>query len=215
MITYISRLVGRTPSKAPPDAVVPALPLSPLTPVGVMVADLRTTLRLTGLLPLYILAKSLIQQRNNPDKDKWLYRISLVQCAGYIGFQSLENIYHLTNKAVLSPTVMATRGGPAAWVRWSCRSWLVAVSSDFFRLWRESVLLQNRRDRGEKISESEQKEIDRKWYAELMTAASWFPVAVHYSLDGGLSWMNPGLVGFFGMMAGLNNFRLQWAATKG
>ena len=180
-----------------------------------MIADLRTTLRLTGLLPLYLLLKTLISQRNNPDKDKHLYRISLVQCGGYIGFQALENIAQLTNKGVLPPTIIANNGGAAKFVQYYCRSWLVGVASDFFRLWREAVLLKERKQKGEKISEKEQKEIDRKWYAELTTAASWIPVAVHYSVDGGLPFMNPGLVGLCGAMAGLNNFRTQWAATKG
>ena len=214
LIAYISRIVGRAPQKTPPGALNPAMPLSPLTPLGVMIADLRTTLRLTGLLPLYLLLKTLIAQRNDKSKDTILYRVSLVQCAGYLGFQSLENIYHLTNKGVLPPHVVATRGGGPKWVMWACRSWMVGVASDFLRLWRESYLLNQRKERGESISESEQTEIDRKWYAELTTAVSWMPVAIHYSVEGGLSWMNPGIVGFCGMMAGLNNFRIQWAATK-
>ena len=214
VIAYISRIVGRTPEKTPPGALNPALPLSPLTPAGVFVADFRTSLRLTGLIPLYLLLKTLIAKRNNPDKDKILYSISLVQCLGYIGFQSMENLYQLTNKGVVSPNIIATRGGGPNWIKTACRSWLVAVASDFFRLWRESVLLSKRKERGEKISEKEQDEIDRKWYAELTTAVSWMPVAIHYSVEGGLPWMNPGIVGFCGMMAGLNNFRNQWAATK-
>jgi hypothetical protein len=214
VITYISRLIGRTPSKAPPGALAPTLPTSPLTPIGAMVSDVRTTLRLTGLIPLYLLAKTLISQRNNPDKDKILYRISLVQCAGYIGFQAIENVYHLTNKSVIHPSLVATRGGIPKWVMWSCRSWLVGVTSDFFRLWRESVLLQKRKDAGETISREEQEKIDRKWYAELTTALSWMPVAIQYSVEGGLPGMNSGIIGFCGMMAGINNFRLQWAATK-
>ena len=214
VITYISRLIGRTPSMAPPGKLSPEIAASPLLPVGAMVADLRTTLRLTGLLPLYVLLKSLIAQRNNNDKDTILYRISLVQCLGFIGFQSMENILHLTNKGVLSPNVVGTRGGAPKWMAWACRSWLVAVSTDFFRLWRENALLNEKRDRGEKISEKEKKDIDSKWYRELITAMSWMPVAVHYSVPGGLPFMNPGLVGFCGMMAGLNNTRNAWAATK-
>ena len=97
---------------------------------------------------------------------------------------------------------------------WSCRAWLVGVSSDFFRLGREAQLLQQRKDRGETISESESKEIDRKWWAEFMTAASWMPVAVHYSVEGGLKGMNLGIVGLCGVSAGLNNFRAAWGATK-
>lgn len=214
IVAYLSRLVGRTPSKVAPGALAPELPLSPLTPAGVLVAELRTTLRLTGLIPLYLLAKTLIAQRNDSSKDKILYRISVLKCAGFIGFQATENILHLTNKGVLPPHHIATRGGAQKWMQWACRSWLLAVSTDVFRLCRESVLLRERKESGETISTTEQKEIDAKWYTDAMTAVSWLPVALHYSVDGGLPGMNPGLVGFCGMMAGINNFRAAWAATK-
>jgi hypothetical protein len=165
------------------------------------------------MIPLYLLAKTLIAQRNDPSKDKLLYRISVIKCAGFIGFQATENILHLTNKGVLSPHHIATRGGAQKWMLWACRSWLLAVSSDIFRLWRENTLLNERKKSGG-VSTSEQEEIDRKWYADLTTTLSWLPIAVHYSVEGGLPGMNLGVVGFCGVMAGINNFRNAWAATK-
>jgi Peroxisomal biogenesis factor 11 (PEX11) len=179
-----------------------------------MIGDVRTTLRLTGLLPLYVLLKSLLAKDSPKRKDAIAYNIALIQCLAYIGFQALENVYHLTSKTVLPPDFVAKRGGIPKFVLWSCRSWLVGVAVDFLRLAREAQLHQERKDRGEKISESEQKAFDRQWWASLQTDVAWMPVAVHYSVEGGLSWMNTGLVGFCGMMAYMNNFRNAWAATK-
>jgi hypothetical protein len=211
VVAYISRLVGRTPSKIAPGALAPSAAVSTsfLTPLGALISDTRTTLRLTGLIPLYIWLRSLTSKKT--DMDPALHRVALLQCCAYIGFQALENVYHLGGKGVLPLSVIEKRGGVAKWVAWSCRAWLVGVASDFLRLWREAEL--EKENRGSKTA-AEKESFDRKWWNEFLVAAYWMPVAVHYSLyPEGLGFMNTGLVGFFGLMAGLNNFRSQWAAT--
>jgi len=211
LITYISRLIGRTPQKVAPGALAPIAATSFLTPLGALISETRTTLRLTGLIPLYIWMKTLLSKKSSKDMDPALHRIAMLQCAGYIGFQVLENVYHLAGKTIVPMNVIEKRGGAAKWVAWSCRAWTVGVASDFLRLWREAEL--DKEKRGSK-STKEQEDFDRKWWNEFMVAAYWMPVAVHYSMfPAGIPGMNTGLVGFFGMMAGLNNFRNQWAAT--
>ena len=211
VITYISRLIGRTPQKAAQGALAPVAATTFLTPLGAMISDTRSTLRLTGLLPMYIWLKTLLSKKSSADMDPALHRIALLQCAGYIGFQALENIYQLTGKGIVSPTLIEKRGGVAKWVAWSCRAWTVGVASDFLRLWREAGI--EKEKRGTKTTK-EKEDFDRKWWNEFMVATYWMPVAIHYSLyPSGIPGMNTGLVGFFGMMAGLNNFRNQWAAT--
>jgi hypothetical protein len=194
--------------KVPASALTPTP--SPIVPLGAMVADFRTTLRLTGLLSLYALLKSLLAQKGG---DPLKHKILLVQCAGYIGFQASENVLQLTNKGVLPPTVVARGGGPATVMKWACRSWLVGVATDFFRLWRDSVLLKERRARGESVSAQEQEAFDNKWWADLQTCSAWLPVAVHYSVEGGLTGMNTGIVGLCGLLAGINNTRAAWKAA--
>ncbi|KIW63640.1 hypothetical protein PV04_08625 [Phialophora macrospora] len=209
VIAYISRLIGRTPQKLPAGVLTPTAPTSFLTPLGALISDTRTSLRLTGLIPLYIWLKTLLSKKASKDMDPALHRIALVQCAGYLGFQALENVYHLAGKGVVPVTFLEKRGGVAKWVAWSCRAWTVGVASDFLRLWREAQLNKEKRQ-----SAKEQEDFDRKWWTEFMVAAYWMPVAVHYSLfPAGIPGMNNGLVGFFGLMAGLNNFKSQWAAT--
>lgn len=56
-------------------------------------------------------------------------------------------------------------------------------------------------------------DIDSKWWSQLFVAASWWPMALHYSLEGGIG-LNLGMVGALGFMAGAESFRAQWAATK-
>lgn len=175
-----------------------------------MVADFRATLRLTGLLSLYALLKSLL---TNKPADGVKHKILLAQVAGYIGFQAAENVLQLTNKGVLSPNVVARGGGAATVMKWACRSWLVGVATDFFRLWRDAQLMRERRAKGESVGVKEAEEFDRKWWADLQTCTAWLPVAIHYSVEGGLTGMNQGIVGFCGLMAGINNTRAAWAAA--
>ncbi|KIW60202.1 hypothetical protein PV05_00437 [Exophiala xenobiotica] len=215
VLGYLSRLLGRTasPSKfLPPSALAPpaGTPSSFLTPLGSLLSDTRTTLRLTGLIPLYIWLKSLTSRKAAAEMDPSLRRVALLQCSGYIAFQLLENIYHLAGKGVVPMTLIEKRGGINKWVAWSCRAWLVGVATDFLRLWREAQIEKESPPR----SAQEKESFERKWWNEFMVATYWLPVAVHYSLyPVGIKGFNTGLVGFFGLMAGLNNFRTQWAAT--
>lgn len=55
--------------------------------------------------------------------------------------------------------------------------------------------------------------VDKKWWSQLFVASSWLPMAVHYSVEGGIG-LNLGIVGLLGVMAGAETFRAQWEATK-
>jgi hypothetical protein len=178
-----------------------------------MLADFRATFRLTGLLSLYVLLKSLLSARTRATTDSLKHKIQLVQCLGFIGFQATENVLQLTNKGVLKGGLVARLGGPASAMKWACRSWLVGVSTDFLRLWRDAALMRERKAKGESISAKEEEDFDAKWWADLQTCASWFPMALHYSLEGGLPGMNPGWVGLCGFLAGINNTRAAWKAA--
>lgn len=211
VIAYISRLIGRS-SKVATTITPPAgaAATSFLTPLGALISDTRTTLRLTGLLPLYIWMKTLLSKKASKEMDPALHRIALLQCGGYIGFQLLENIYHLAGKGLVPVSFIEKRGGVAKWVAWSCRAWLVGVASDFLRLWREAEL---EKSRASTRSAKEKEEYDRKWWNEFMTAAYWIPVALQYSNYPDGIGLSTGAVGFLGLMAGLTNFRNAWAAT--
>ena len=215
LLSRLATYLGRTPptaaiSKAPIDPLVPASPLSPL---ALTIADLRTTLRLTGLIPLYVLLKSLIRSK---EPDSITYTIKLVQCLGYMTFQLLENISHLTNKTVLASTWTNTRfarlGGHAKLTTWSCRGWLVGITCDVLRLAREAQLARQTGSYA-RLSEDEKKEVDRKWWSEAFVNMSWYPMALHYSVEGGIG-LNLGMVGACGFFANLGNFLKAWDGAK-
>ncbi|KIW21332.1 hypothetical protein PV08_01912 [Exophiala spinifera] len=213
LVSYISRIVGRQrTSKSPPIAV--GAGTSFLAPLGSLVSDTRTTLRLTGLIPLYLWLKSLASADKaaaGQRMDPTLRAVALVQCAGYIAYQLLENVSHLAAKGVVPMSVVEKRGGMDRWVAWSCRAWLLGVACDYLRLLRESQL----EGSDKTAATSQEKEaFSRKWWAEFMVATYWMPVAVHYSLyPTGIKGFNTGIVGLCGLMAGLKNFKTQWAAT--
>ena len=206
----LASLLGRTPPKIAPAVANPTAPASPLIPLALTLGDLRTTLRLTGLIPLYVLLKSLIKSK---ERDTVAYTIKLTQCLSYMTFQLLENIYHLTNKTVISSTWTNARfskyGGHAKLMTWSCRAWMMGVACDFLRLGREAQVARQTGSYA-RLNEEEKRSVDKKWWSELFVATSWFPMAVHYSVEGGIG-LNLGTCGF---MANLANFLKLWEAAK-
>ncbi|RMZ75255.1 hypothetical protein DV738_g5569, partial [Chaetothyriales sp. CBS 135597] len=184
-----------------------------LNPLGALLSDTRTTLRLTGLLPLSVLLRSLLDKNSPRRADPVAYKIALVQCLSFIGFQLLENVGHLTRKGVIPASFIANRGGEGAWAQWSCRSWLLGILTDFLRLAREAQVNQQKKEKGQ-ITAQEQKAFEATWWAGLRTSLAWLPMALHYSLDGGLPFMNPGLIALSGFLAYRGNFNNAWAATK-
>ena len=124
----------------------------------------------------------------------------------------------------LSPTGKGDQGKA---MLWACRAWLVGVSCDFLRVLRQATLIQQRRRAAEttegqadaranveKAGKKERDEEDAKWWRELIVPLSWLPVAIHYSVEGGLPGMNLGVIGFCGVMAGLGKTQEFWSATK-
>ncbi|RMZ86344.1 hypothetical protein DV736_g6432, partial [Chaetothyriales sp. CBS 134916] len=209
LITTLQRVLGREPKVL--TSLEPTTTF--LTPLGALLSDTRTSLRLTGLIPLYVLLKSLLDTKSPKRADPVSHRIALVQCLAYIAFQLTENIWHLSRKDVIPASFIENRGGAAKWLQWSCRAWVVGILSDFLRLGREAQLNQQLRDQG-KVTVQEQENFEAAWWTSLQTDAAWLPMALHYSIEGGLSWMNPGLVALSGFLAYRGNFKNAWAATK-
>ncbi|KAJ9654387.1 hypothetical protein H2198_006549 [Neophaeococcomyces mojaviensis] len=217
VLTFISKYVpGRAVPKIAPGALQPSEPSTPLLPLALTIGDLRTTLRLTSLIPMYVLLKTLIKTRNTA-KDKIGHTIQLAQCLCYMGFQLLENVAHLTNKTVINTNWTNARfarlGGSARLGIWSCRSWMAGVTLEFFRLFREAQVARESGSAYSKMNQEEKREADKKWWAELFVATSWYPMAVHYSVDGGIG-LNLGMVGCAGFFANLGNFLKAWEGTR-
>ena len=80
-------------TKSPTAAALvghPEAELSPFAKLGKVVYNARTTLRLFGLLPIYVRARKLMIGSQNMDKVLWA--IEAVQCSLFATFQLLENV---------------------------------------------------------------------------------------------------------------------------
>ncbi|KAL9094540.1 MAG: hypothetical protein Q9165_003099 [Trypethelium subeluteriae] len=219
------------PTKPPPTHSTVAA-ISPLLNLASLISKTRTNLRLLGLPALYASLRALLTKPSGPADDALLHRITVTQLFGYFAFQLLENIYVLVEAGVLPKSFLDrfSRGGKADVGRvmlWSCRAWLVGVSCDLLRVLREAVLMRRRRevagsgdgqgDARANIEKAGKREVDEenaKWWRELIVPVSWLPVAVHYSLEGGVPGMNMGIMGFCGMIAGIGKTQALWTATK-
>ena len=85
---------------------------------------------------------------------------------------------------------------------------------DFVRLAREAQLQRAKRAGStEKDVSTADKEIDAKWWSELVVPTSWMPVAAQFSTEGGLPGFNLGIMGACGAMAGLGRTAGLWAET--
>ncbi|KAI9658248.1 MAG: hypothetical protein M1821_002381 [Bathelium mastoideum] len=224
------------PSKPPPPTPSTIAAVSPILALASLISKTRSNLRLLGLPSLYAALRALLSTRLTSTDDALSHRLSLVSCLGYFAFQLLENVYVLVEAGVLPASLLARvfRDGKGAKmdagkvILWSCRAWLVGVVGELLRVGRGAVLAQRRRKaegggkgEGEEDARADverlrvQVEEDARLWREAIVPLSWLPVAVHYSLEGGLPGMNLGVMGFCGMIAGLGKTQALWKATKG
>jgi hypothetical protein len=199
----------------------------PVAALAVLISKARTTLRLFGLFPLYAWIRTLIAGPK-PGADVVLHRIALLQASSYATYQALENICLLADSGVVSPAFVAriNRGDSttARLYMWAYRAWLGGVSCDFLRLGREwqmeagrrSIRTQMRAD-GRALAEYQDEEdakFDKRWWADLMIAGAWLPMALHYSdATGGVPGWNLGWMGVSGLVAGSTRMKALWANT--
>jgi hypothetical protein len=179
--------------------------------MGGLLSDFRKTLRLTGLIPLYLRLKSVLSSNASRDGDPILRRILIVQCSAYIVYQAIENIYHLHSKGITPPSIVNRNGGLARWIAWSCRAWTVAVASDILRLWREA---QNAQAEITGWTADEEQALRRKWWREFIVSTLWLPVADHSSFyPEGIACMNAGRVALASLLASSSHLKNQWEAA--
>lgn len=214
LYALLARLTGK-----PATAAVTAAVTGPsrVAALATLLSQTRTTLRLFGLLPMYAWLRQLMQGPK-PGQDQILYTTSLTQCTLYITFQFLENVALLTDKDVL-PSSYTTRWhatGPSKTAKmylWAYRAWMAGFCCDFVRLAREAQLTRQKRDEKGVATTEQEKEVDQKWWSELVVPMSWFPVGAQFSTVGGLPGFNLGIMGLCGMVAGLGRTSALWAAT--
>lgn len=166
------------------------------------------------MLAMYAWGKSYLQSPLAADagrRDRILRGIQGAQVASLGVYQGLENAAYLASKGVLTSAGWQGEKGKArenrAWL-WSCRLWAAYVVLEGVRLgveWRYSD-----RD-GEKGDKVARETANRLWWRDLVSNAAYFPMTLHWSVDGGvLSDVGVGLCGIF---AGGANLVEAWRAT--
>lgn len=168
---------------------------------------------------MYAWARQLMQGPK-PGQDQVLYATAVTQCALYTAFQFLENVGLLTDQKILPASYTArytaSAGGTTAKIYlWSYRAWMGGVLCDFVRLFREAQLERSKRSQRSStdVSTKEDEEVDQKWWSQMVVPLSWLPVAVHFSVVGGIPGFNLGIMGACGGLAGLSRTADLWAST--
>ncbi|RKL04700.1 hypothetical protein BFJ71_g3483 [Fusarium oxysporum] len=208
-----------------PETAFTALPgaaeaeSSPFARLGSVVANARLTLRLFGLLPIYVRVRKLI--REGKSMDPVLYIISFIQCSLFATFQLLENIAFLMEKGVLMKCGLGwlfngTGGRVANMYRVAHRAWFLGIICDFARLMREAQIFftKNHLEKGDITREEAEKAV--QWYYDWIRPLAWLPIGWHLS-----GWMgdkapgfNLGVQGAAGVLADLRRTTMLWRATQ-
>lgn len=213
----------------PPPSTTPPSPLPlHLTAACNLLTETRTTLRLLNLLPMTLGLRRLLTSSSagtgTDSEDPILHTLSVTQLASYTIYQLLENTAYLTDRGILPRSRLLRTTGPVGSTGplylLACRAWLLAVSLDFAKLYRSAALERTRRrdaragyPHAKKLSEGEEAEWERRWWSTLLRAGCWVPLAVHFSVPGGLRGVNRGVIGVLGGLAGWEGVVAGWEAT--
>ena len=157
--------------------------------------------------------------------------IAIAQVVSLLLFQLLENIAHLIDLGVLSPSSRLNvfrrkwevNGSGRLWV-WSNRVWLAGVGLGVLA-WVERE--ERKRREGEEVKgemegskasegvgENEgAEERDRKWWRKLLVDAYWSLAILPGCVEGGITGSDEGVMGFFGLWAGWDDLKAEWDAT--
>lgn len=190
--------------------------------MGAVVSNARKTLRLFGLLSIYVRVRKLMN--DSKGMDRALYVIAVAQCSLFATFQFLENLAFLMDNGVLSRRGRLGRmtghatGGVAVIHRVAHRAWFLGNLLDFARLMREAQVFfrRNHIDKGDITEEEAEKAA--QWYYDWIRPLAWLPIGWQLSAwteDDLAGFNNLGIQGVAGVLANLRKTATLWHATKG
>ncbi|RYP15226.1 hypothetical protein DL765_005865 [Monosporascus sp. GIB2] len=187
---------------------------------SVLLSDVRTFMRLWGLLNMYFWARGLVfkwrqsQERDGqPKTDMVETAIAWAQLTACVVFQSLENGAYLSSKGVLG-WAPATQAKVA---RWSARFWGGFVGIELGRLVYD-LHKRSQRSAKERIGnktiaevELEEREWMETWRKSVVRNAAWAPLTVHWSLEKG--YLSEMAIGALASIPGFIQMRDLWRRT--
>ncbi|KAJ7022627.1 hypothetical protein C8F04DRAFT_1137596 [Mycena alexandri] len=191
------------------------------------VSDSQMLGRFWGLLQIF---QWLISLERTQQPTRNLLTIERLQGWSMLGYYPLEHLCYLRIHGVIPEKVSspASLRNPKAkpipldskyLSLWSCRCWAAYVILQFAHLREDRKLLklQHRTLRKSKVAvtAAEKRDLDRRWdafWSSLLVNICNLPLALHWSLDGGLI-QNPVLVDILSFITAAASFRSGWKAT--
>lgn len=213
----IARLKSRTTSQ---PSISPGA-ASRLQALSSLASETRYSLRLFGLVPLWIWGSDTIK---NPPADPVLRTLTILQVISNVIYQSLENAAYLTSKGVISKRFVEKYGGVAKWDIWGLRGWFGHIFLQFFVLWREHVLRKRRlaakraaagnvESKEVNTAEAEELRLEiREWKKSLINNIFWAPLCFHWCCEQGIG-IPDHLHGLISLGAGIWGISDRWSAT--
>ncbi|KKK18151.1 hypothetical protein P175DRAFT_0504977 [Aspergillus ochraceoroseus IBT 24754] len=200
----------RSRSTKPTTTTEAAPQTSPLLALSSLISEIRYSLRLLGLFPLWTWGSGTIK---SPPSDRIIYALTLLQVISNMIYQASENVGFLSAKGVISKRWIDRRGGIDKWYLWSTRAWLGHIVLQYFVLWRARAL--RRKAEAEGASKEKQDALKaeyRGWKKSLVNNVCWTPLCLHWSVEKGIGV--PGqLTGFVSFLAGAWGFYDLWTST--
>jgi hypothetical protein len=214
----LARLRGGVPTKT----LAAASSASKFKALSSLASETRYTLRLFGLLPLWIWGADTLK---SPPADPVLHALTVLQVISNVFYQILENVGYLSAKGIVSKRFVDKYGGRAKLDIWSTRGWFGHIFFQFFVLWRQRVLRKQRvaaqraaagtvENKETKAEDSEATRLEvRAWKKSLVNNTIWAPLCLHWCVEKGLG-IPDSMVGLISFGAGAWSLHDLWAATS-
>ncbi|KAJ5098064.1 Peroxisomal biogenesis factor 11 [Penicillium argentinense] len=215
-LSVLARLKGK--AAEPKASSVPSP--SKWKALSSLASETRYTIRLFGLLPLWIWGSETLK---SPPADPIIRTLTILQIISNVIYQLLENVGYLAAKGIVSKRWVEKYGTLTQWDIWSTRGWFGHIFLEFFVLWRQHILRKRRiaekraaAGNDEKaFKEEESAEIRaeiRSWRKTLVNNICWAPLCLHWCFEQGIG-VPDNLVGVVSFMAGAWSLHDMWAAT--
>ncbi|KAF7312216.1 TPR-REGION domain-containing protein [Mycena indigotica] len=193
-----------------------------------IISDSQMLGRFWGLLQIF---QWLISLERTQQPTRNLLTIERLQGWSMLGYYPLEHLSYLRTHDVIPASVSSpvsifdSTAKPISLdsgflSRWSCRFWASYIVLQFAHLREDRQLLQfqqralRRKSRGT-VTAAEKQDLARKWdayFSGLLVNACNLPLALHWSIDGGLI-KNSLVVDILSFIAAVVSFRTGWKAT--
>ena len=206
--TFITALALPTPTLRLADIQAKAKKLAEL------ISDVRTFLRLWGLVAIWAWAREITTDQGQKAKDSILKYTLWGQVFANAAFLVSEHGAYLADKNILTGWDSKKK---SRWWLWSGRFFALHVVLEYVRIWRQRrISVKSREEEIQDVTEKDakitQRRKDSNLRRELLVNIAYTPLVAHWSLENGL--ISDLAVGLLGTYAGSLGFRNAWKQIK-